>query len=136
MKSSKGVDINEDDEVEYIEKSLPRKPSNVNHFDESADNFANEQQASKGFKLGNNSVVAALAQVAASSIAASSNKPSSKQLNSTKDSGSANSSLSNSSLTHSSSSSSSKKGKNLYREIQPSPSPLSYTNNKDDLIQR
>lgn len=136
-KTSKTGDVNEDDEIEYIEKNLPRKSSNVNQFDESADNFVNEQQtAGKGFKLGNSSVVAALAQVAASSIPLPSVKLNSKQLNSTKENGSINNSSSNSSVTHSSSSSSSKKGKNIYKELQPSPTPVSYTNNKDEVIQR
>ncbi|CAL1538922.1 unnamed protein product [Lymnaea stagnalis] len=101
-KTSKGGDFNEDDEIEYIEKSLPRKPSNVNQYDESSDNFANEQQAGKGKDIGVTNSTAS----------------------------------SNSSLTHPSSSSSTKKGKNMYRELQPSPSPLSYTNNKEEVIQR
>ncbi|KAK0041808.1 macoilin-1 [Biomphalaria pfeifferi] len=139
-KSSKGGDINEDDEVEYIEKSLPRKPSNVNQFDESLDNFANEQQTGKSFKSGNSNVTAAVAVAAAAvSIPTSSNKSSNKQLNSSKDSGSTNIvTSSNTSLTQSSlSSSSSKKGKNIYRELQPSSSPLTcVNNNKDEVIQR
>ncbi|XP_059149518.1 macoilin-1-like isoform X2 [Physella acuta] len=133
---SKGGDINEDDEIEYIEKSLPRKPSNVNQFDENSDNFTNEQQVSKGFKSGNSSVAAAVAVAAASAIPVPSNKTSSKQLNSSKDSGLSSTTSSNSSLTHPPSSSSTKKGKNMYRELQPSPSPLSYTNNKEEVIQR
>ncbi|GFN80810.1 transmembrane protein 57b, partial [Plakobranchus ocellatus] len=146
--SSKIVDMNEDDEIEYIEKSLPqRKASNVNQFDESAETFAHEQQVGKGFKSGNSSVAAAVAVAAAASSipvpSSNSSHKQCKQLNSSRDSstiggtgGSTNSSSSNSSSGHSSSSSSSKKGKNMYREIQPSPSPLSYTNNKDEVIQR
>ena len=42
-KSSKTED-NEDDDIQYIEQSLPKK-SDVNSYDESADNFANDQQA-------------------------------------------------------------------------------------------
>ncbi|XP_046327702.1 macoilin-1-like [Haliotis cracherodii] len=53
-KSTKSSDINEDDEIEYIEKSLPKK-TNVNQFDESADNFVNDQQA-KSFKTASSSV--------------------------------------------------------------------------------
>ncbi|CAG5131273.1 unnamed protein product, partial [Candidula unifasciata] len=134
-KSSKTGDINEDDEVEFIEKSLPRKTSNVNQFDESTDNYVNEQQTTKGCKVGNSNVTSAFTQLAVPSAPAPSSKPNSKQTNNSKDSGSSNASL-NSSLTHSSSSSSSKKGKNMYREIQPSPSSVSYANNKDEVIQR
>ncbi|BFZ10016.1 hypothetical protein BsWGS_13056 [Bradybaena similaris] len=133
-KSSKGVDINEDDEIDYIEKTLPRKSSNVNQFDENLDNFTNEQQTGKGFKLGNN-VVAAIAQAASASVNVPTIKSNSKQLNSTKE----NYSSSNSALTNVSSSSSlssSKKGKNMYKELQPSPSPVTFTNNKDEVIQR
>ncbi|ESO94855.1 hypothetical protein LOTGIDRAFT_232281 [Lottia gigantea] len=45
-KQSKSVDVNEADEVEFIEKSWPKK-SNVNQFDENTEN--NEQQT-KSFK--------------------------------------------------------------------------------------
>jgi len=116
---------NEDDEIEYIEKSLPRKQTNnVNQFDENSDNFSNEQQGVK-FKPGNSNVVSAVSN---SSYPLSSSKPSSKQLN--KDSSSSNN--------NSSSNSSSKRNKNnMNREqLQPTPSPVSYTNNKDEVIQR
>ncbi|RUS78285.1 hypothetical protein EGW08_013949 [Elysia chlorotica] len=147
--SSKIADVNEADEIEYIEKSLPRKASNVNQFDESADN--NEQHSGKGFKSGNSSVAAAVAVAAAASAipmpSSNSSHKQCKQLNSSRDpstgggggaGANTNSSSSNSSAhsSSSSSSSSSKKGKNMYREIQPSPSPLSFTNNKDEVIQR
>ncbi|CAG5126355.1 unnamed protein product [Candidula unifasciata] len=136
IKSSKSVDVNEDDEIDYIEKHLPRKSSNVNQFDESLDSVANEQQTSKGFKLGNN-VVAAIAQAAASTVNVPPVKSNNKQLNSTKENYSSNSALTNLSSSSSSlSSSSSKKGKNIYKELQPSPSPVTYTNNKDEVIQR
>ncbi|XP_045197028.1 macoilin-like [Mercenaria mercenaria] len=46
-KSSKDTD-NEDD-IQYIEQSLPKKTADINSFDESADNFANDQQA-KNYK--------------------------------------------------------------------------------------
>lgn len=134
-KSSKGVDINEDDEIDYIEKIFPRKSSNVNQFDENLDNFTNEQQTGKGFKLGNN-VVAAIAQATSSSVNVPPIKSNSKQLNSTKENyNSSNSALTNVSSS-SSLSSSSKKGKNMYKELQPSPSPVTFTNNKDEVIQR
>lgn len=50
-KSSKTNDDTEDDDIEYIEQSLPKK-SDVNSYDESADNFANDQQA-KAYKQQN-----------------------------------------------------------------------------------
>lgn len=147
-KSSKNADINEDDESDYIEKniSVSRKASsNVNQFDENADNLANEQQAGKAFKSGNSSVAAAVAAAASSSLSlssSSSNKSNNKQLNSSKDNssvsgggGGGSNSSSNSSSSGYSSSSSSKRGKNMYKEIQPSPSP-SYVNNKDEVISR
>lgn len=120
------VKNNEDDEIEYIEK--PRKPSNnVNQFDESTDNLNIDQQGGKSFKSSNSNVVAAVANN--SSYPLSSSKPNSKQLNSSKDSGSSNN--------NSSTNSSSKRSKNMYREqLQPTPSPVSYTNNKDEVIQR
>ena len=50
-KSSKTNDDNEDDDLEYIEQSLPKK-TDVNSYDESTDNFANDQQ-SKAYKQQN-----------------------------------------------------------------------------------
>ena len=72
-KKSKSTDINEDDELEFIEKSLPKK-TNVNQFDESADSFSSEQQT-KTFKT--NSVTAAKSS-------SSGNKINSSKENSTK----------------------------------------------------
>lgn len=42
-KSTKDTDI--DDDLQYIEQSLPKKTSDINNFDESAENFASDQQA-------------------------------------------------------------------------------------------
>ena len=50
-KSSKTNDDTEEDDIEYIEQSLPKK-TDVNSYDESADNFANDQQA-KAYKQQN-----------------------------------------------------------------------------------
>lgn len=49
-KKSKNTDENYDDELQYIEQTV-RKRSDVNNFDESAENIANEQQ--KSFKPSN-----------------------------------------------------------------------------------
>ncbi|XP_060570217.1 macoilin-like [Ruditapes philippinarum] len=46
-KSSK--DTENEDDIQYIEQSLPKKTADINSFDESADSFANEQQA-KNYK--------------------------------------------------------------------------------------
>ncbi|KAK3097033.1 hypothetical protein FSP39_005760 [Pinctada imbricata] len=49
-KSSKETDINEDDDIEFIERiPKPSSKTDVNNFQESADNFLNEQQT-KSFK--------------------------------------------------------------------------------------
>lgn len=54
--SSKVTDNdNEDDELEYIEQLPKSPPTDVNSFDESADNFINDQQA-KSFKTNGVSV--------------------------------------------------------------------------------
>ena len=46
-KSSK--DTENEDDIQYIEQSLPKKTADINSFDESADSFANDQQA-KNYK--------------------------------------------------------------------------------------
>jgi hypothetical protein len=131
--SSKNTDVNEDDEIEYIEKSLPKKQPNVNQFDDSLDSFSGEQMT-KSFKVTNGAVpvgvspspssgsaaaaaASAAASAAVSSSSASAKQNSSKQLNSSKDN-------------------STKKGKNYWKEQLPA-APSSYSsNNKDEHISR
>ncbi|XP_076466797.1 macoilin-like [Babylonia areolata] len=134
---AKNTDMNEDDELEYIEKSLPKKQPNVNQFDESTDSFSGEQPT-KAFKATNGAAVpvsnsgaspspstgsasgsgsAAVAAAASSSSSSSSvtKTVSSKQVNSSKDN-------------------SAKKGKNYWKEQLPA--SASFTNNKDEHISR
>ena len=111
--------MNEDDEIEYIEKSLPKKQPNVNHFDESSDNFSGEQQT-KAYKATNGAVPvggvsSSPSTGSASSSSASTKAVSSKQLNSSKDN-------------------SAKKGKNYWKEQLPA--AANFTNNKDEHISR
>lgn len=50
-KSSKTTDdVVNDDDIAYIEQSLPKRTPDINSFDESVDNYANEQQAKVNFK--------------------------------------------------------------------------------------
>lgn len=42
-------DTENEDDIQYIEQSLPKKTTDINSFDESVENFANDQQA-KNFK--------------------------------------------------------------------------------------
>ncbi|XP_070190467.1 macoilin-like isoform X2 [Littorina saxatilis] len=117
--SSKNADVNEDDEIEYIEKSLPKKQPNVNQFDENTDSFSGEQQT-KAYKASNGAVpvggVSPSSSTGSASGSAPSTKPvSSKQLNSSKEN-------------------SAKKGKNYWKEQLPAAS--SFTNNKDEHISR
>lgn len=121
--SSKNTDVNEDDEIEFIEKSLPKKQPNVNQFDEDADSFSGEP-ATKAYKVTNGAVPVSgvspspstgSTSAAASASASSSKSVSSKQLNSTKDN-------------------STKKGKNYWKEQLPA--SASFTNNKDEHIIR
>lgn len=112
--SSKSADVNEDDELEYIEKSLPKKQPNVNQFDEISDSFSSGDPQAKAFKA--NGVAAAVGGGVSSPPSAGVAKSvSSKQLNSSKDN-------------------SAKKGKNYWKEQLP---PVaSFTNNKDEHICR
>lgn len=109
--SSKSTDVNEDDELEYIEKSLPKKQPNVNQFDEISDSFSGDQQV-KTYKANG---VAAVGGVSSPPSAGASKSVSSKQLNSSKDN-------------------SAKKGKNYWKEQLPA--AASFTNNKDEHICR
>lgn len=116
---SKNADVNEDDEIEYIEKSLPKKQPNVNQFDENLDSFSGEQ-LTKAFKATNGTVSVGNVSPSSSTVASSSTPAtkamSSKQLNSSKDN-------------------SAKKGKNYWKEQLPASTP-SFTNNKDEHISR
>lgn len=109
--ASKSADVNEDDELEYIEKSLPKKQPNVNQFDEISDSFSGDQQG-KTYKANG---VAAVGGVSSAPSAGASKSVSSKQLNSSKDN-------------------SAKKGKNYWKEQLPA--AASFTNNKDEHICR
>lgn len=51
-KSKLPDDTENDDDIQYIEQSLPKRQSDINSFDENAENFANEQQA-KNYKQQN-----------------------------------------------------------------------------------
>lgn len=121
--SSKNTDVNEDDEIEYIEKSLPKKQPNVNQFDEHTDSFSGEQQT-KAYKASNGAVPVGgvspspstgSGSSSASSASSSTKAVSSKQLNSSKDN-------------------SAKKGKNYWKEQLPA--AANFTNNKDEHISR
>ena len=118
---SKNTDVNEDDDVEYIEKSLPKKQPNVNQFDENTDSFSGEQQT-KAFKTTNGAVPVGTVSSSpssgsgqGSSVASATKAVSSKQLNSSKDN-------------------SAKKGKNYWKEQLPA--PANFTSNKDEHISR
>ncbi|XP_041350634.1 macoilin-1-like [Gigantopelta aegis] len=80
-KSKSTTDINEDDELEFIEKTLPKK-TNVNQFDESGDSFASEQQT-KTFKT--NSVPAAKSPSSGNKINSSKENSTKKAKNYTKE---------------------------------------------------
>ena len=116
--SSKNTDVNEDDEIEYIEKSLPKKQPNVNQFDENTDSFSGEQQT-KAYKATNGAVpvsgVSPSPSTGSGSSSSSTKAVSSKQLNSSKDN-------------------SAKKGKNYWKEQLPA--AANFTNNKDEHISR
>ena len=117
--ASKNTDVNEDDEIEYIEKSLPKKQPNVNQFDENTDSFSGEQQT-KAYKATNGAVpvggVSPSPSTGSGSSSSSSTKAvSNKQLNSSKDN-------------------SAKKGKNYWKEQLPA--SANFTNNKDEHISR
>ncbi|XP_025097700.1 macoilin-like isoform X2 [Pomacea canaliculata] len=119
--SSKSTDVNEDDELEYIEKSLPKKQANVNQFDEISDSFSGGEPPTKAFKTTNGvatavaGVSSAAAMAVAAAAAAGTSKTVSKQLNSSKDN-------------------SAKKGKNYWKEQLPP--AATFTNNKDEHISR
>ncbi|XP_076445159.1 macoilin-like [Babylonia areolata] len=116
---SKNTDVNEDDEIEYIEKSLPKKQPNVNQFDENLDSFSGEQ-LTKAYKATNGAVSVGSISSSSPTVTGSSTPAtkavSNKQLNSSKDN-------------------SAKKGKNYWKEQLPASSP-SFTNNKDEHISR
>ncbi|KAL8566959.1 hypothetical protein ACOMHN_059759 [Nucella lapillus] len=117
--SHKSADVNEDDEIEYIEKSLPKKQPNVNQFDENLDSFSGEQ-LTKAYKATNGAVSVGNVSSSSSTVTGSSTPAtkavSSKQLNSSKDN-------------------SAKKGKNYWKEQLPASAP-SFANNKDEHISR
>ncbi|KAL8599255.1 hypothetical protein ACOMHN_007970 [Nucella lapillus] len=136
------TDVNEDDELEYIEKSLPRKqqqqqPNNVNQFDESVDTFSADQQQTKAFKATNGAAVPVSSGSSASPSAPSSGSGAGSGSGSGSGAaggGSVTKSVSSSKQVNSSKDNSAKKGKNYWKEQLPA--SAGFANNKDEHISR